>query len=49
MLYLSCVTRKQSEYAIVKASSLWFLLCEANQYQTVLCNVMNKSSESLLM
>ena len=35
-----------TKYAIVKASSLWFLLCEANQYQTVLCYVMNKSSES---
>ena len=34
------------KYAIVKASSLWFLLCEANQYQTVLCYAMNKSSES---
>ena len=35
-----------TKYAIVKARSLWFLLCEANQYQTVLCYVMNKSSES---
>ena len=35
-----------TKYATVKASSLWFLLCEANQYQTVLCYVMKKSSES---